>query len=113
LSLSGLPQAFDWLNTALEIVKASGASGQTIVFGQPSGQAASEGNTPALVDQRAPNFLAHKLETWLVRTESDMSDEEYLDRFKEYTLPEWDHCTHIRIAHILLTKFGRQEGEKA
>ncbi|KAF9526863.1 ADP-ribosylation factor family-domain-containing protein [Crepidotus variabilis] len=104
---SGLPQAFDWLNTALEIVQASEKTGRSITAVPQAPAGAPENDA-----QRAQTVLAHKLESWLNRSEdSDLSDDEYLERFKAYTLPEWDHYTHIRIAYIILTKHGRQEGK--
>ena len=73
LSVSGLPQAFDWLNTAFEIVKASESTGQSIaVLNEAAATASSEkvAPTPTLDTPRAPNMLAQKLESWLVRSEN-------------------------------------------
>eukprot|EP01102_Stenamoeba_stenopodia_P003944 TRINITY_DN1407_c0_g1_i1.p1 TRINITY_DN1407_c0_g1~~TRINITY_DN1407_c0_g1_i1.p1 ORF type:complete len:497 (-),score=121.96 TRINITY_DN1407_c0_g1_i1:116-1606(-) len=49
------------------------------------------------------------LEEWL--EVEDEPDEEFLHKFDTYTLDSWDHRTHLRIAWLLLTRYGRQEGK--
>lgn len=51
-----------------------------------------------------------QLEEWLERT--DCSDDLFLSQLADYTLDNWDHYTHLRIAFILLTRHGRREGMK-
>jgi len=46
----------------------------------------------------------------VARTETDIPAEEFLRRFEAYDLPDWDHYTHIRIAYLMLEKYGRREG---
>eukprot|EP01112_Ceratiomyxa_fruticulosa_P014739 TRINITY_DN4248_c0_g1_i1.p1 TRINITY_DN4248_c0_g1~~TRINITY_DN4248_c0_g1_i1.p1 ORF type:complete len:540 (-),score=112.25 TRINITY_DN4248_c0_g1_i1:117-1679(-) len=41
-----------------------------------------------------------------------LSDSEFLSQFENYTLMNWDHKTHIRMAWLYLTKSGRREGSK-
>ena len=98
---SGLSEAFDWLNLALEITK-------SIKESKPAPAPAPQ--PPA--NPRAPNILAHRLESWLVRSEKDISSEEFLDKFKTFSLSDWDHYTHIRLAYLILTRYGRKEGKK-
>jgi ADP-ribosylation factor protein 1 len=50
------------------------------------------------------------LETWL--EVEDESDDEFLRKLHDYSLDKWDHRTHLRIAWIYLTKFGRKDGMK-
>jgi len=59
----------------------------------------------------APNVLAQKLESWLTRTENDTPPDDFLEKFKSYSLPEWDHYTHIRFAYLILVRHGRREGK--
>ena len=61
-------------------------------------------------DPRSPGVLAEKLESWVARASTDSSPEEFLEQFNNFNLPAWDHYTHIRIAYIILTTFGRQKG---
>ncbi|KAJ7198808.1 ADP-ribosylation factor [Mycena pura] len=85
-----LSDAFGWLLAALE--------GRAV----PAGQSA---NTPG-----APSALEDRFTPWLVRAEGDSPENEFLHQFETLTLPAWDHYTHIRIAYVLLSRFGRQKG---
>lgn len=38
----------------------------------------------------------------------DLDDETLLARTEDYTLPIWDHKTHLRLAFLVLTRDGRQ-----
>jgi len=97
LETTGLPEAFGWLNLALEIAK----SGQSII---------PKDLELAAPNPRAQSTLSEKLESWLSRIENDLEPEEFLTKFRSFTLPSWDHYTHIRIAYVMLTKYGRKEG---
>jgi hypothetical protein len=99
LETTGLPEAFDWLNLALEIAKSS----QTTV-------ALSKSLEPATPYPREQSTLSEKLKSWLTRIETDLDPEEFHTKFRSFTLPSWDHYTHIRIAYVILTKYGRKEG---
>ena len=96
-----MPEAFDWLNTSLDIAKSL-----------KKGGLATPENPDLQAKLRAPNILAQKLESWLTRNENDIPIEEFLEKFKSYSLPDWDHYTHIRFAYLILVKHGRQEGNK-
>ena len=48
------------------------------------------------------------LSEWLERRDSP--DDDFLQQFNSYTLDKWDHYTHLRIAWLLLTRHGRQQG---
>lgn len=100
LETTGLPEAFDWLNLALEIAKPS----QTASVIPP------KGSEPASPNPRDQSILSEKLESWLTRIETDLDPEEFHTKFRSFTLPSWDHYTHIRIAYVILTKYGRKEG---
>jgi hypothetical protein len=99
LKKSGLPEAFDWLHLALEIQR----SGPKRDIRQLS--------KPPIFDPSSETNVMQKLESWLTRIDTDLETEEFLERFRSFTLPSWDHYTHIRIAYVLLTKYGRKEGK--
>ena len=42
----------------------------------------------------------------------DGPDDEFIEALTTFTLPSWDHRTHLRVAWVHLTKFGRREGMK-
>jgi ADP-ribosylation factor protein 1 len=48
------------------------------------------------------------LEKWL--EVEDEPDEEFLRKFRDYSLETWDHRTHLRIAWIYITVHGRKYG---
>jgi hypothetical protein len=88
--------AFGWLLTAIEEVR----------VGKPP----SSGPVAEIPDPRSAAALESKLEEWLVRAENESSSEQFLHQFETFSLPAWDHYTHIRIAYLLLTIHGRQKG---
>jgi GTPase SAR1 family protein len=45
---------------------------------------------------------------WLERQDGD--DDTFLAKLLDYTLESWDHYTHLRIAWVYLSKYGRREG---
>ena len=94
---TGLPEAFDWLNIAVEISKSI----------KPSEPLTSAD----LPNARSASTLAQKLGSWLHRLESDSSPTDFLTQFESISLPAWDHYTHIRLAYIVLTTYDRQKGE--
>ncbi|CAA7260771.1 unnamed protein product [Cyclocybe aegerita] len=100
LKSTGLLEAFDWFKLALEISK----SGPTSPI--PSAKLAKF----EVHDPREASSLAQKLGLWLERAETDVSSEEFLEKFRSFSLPSWDHYTHIRIAYVILAKYGRKEG---
>jgi len=65
---------------------------------------------PAPPVQSFEEKQAQLLNTWL--QVQDEPDEEFLDKLQTYALDSWDHRTHLRIAWINLTKFGRKDGMK-
>jgi len=100
---AGITEAFDWLNTAISITK-TGSSQLAL----PNSLNKEVSNPVA--DPRSPAALSQKLDSWVARVETDISAEEFLKRFEAYDLPNWDHYTHIRIAYLMLEKYGRREG---
>ncbi|RXW24326.1 hypothetical protein EST38_g1514 [Candolleomyces aberdarensis] len=113
---TGLPEAFDWLSLAIDIAKTAkkGPRGQlpVIVTSQEKSAAAQSGSKLSPVaSQRDPSVLAKRLGEWLQRIESDSPPDEFMQQFKEYRLPSWDHYTHIRLAYLILIAHGRQKGK--
>ncbi|KAG2016463.1 ADP-ribosylation factor [Coprinopsis cinerea AmutBmut pab1-1] len=98
-SATGLQEAIDWLALALDIASSSPKTG---------GPAPKVELPP---NPRQPSALSKRLETWLHQTEVDSPPDEFISQFKSYSLPSWDHYTHIRIAYLLLMAHGRQKGK--
>jgi len=88
-----LPDAFGWLQFALEY---------------SVGLKSSPSTDQGIISEKS----ADKLDFWLSRTETDTSPKEFLDQFNSFSLPAWDHYTHLRIAFLTLTTYGRKEGKK-
>jgi len=80
LETTGLPEAFDWLNLALEIAKPS-----------QTASVIPKGPEPAPPNPRDQSILSEKLESWLARIETDLDPEEFHTKFRSFTLPSWDH----------------------
>jgi hypothetical protein len=106
LTEGALPEAFGWLLMALENPQSLPASGTSSISTSTSTL------KPKAADPTNPaaTTLEEKLSAWLRRTETDSPPGEFLRQFAELQLSAWDHYTHIRIAYLLLTKFGRQKG---
>ncbi|KAJ7026146.1 ADP-ribosylation factor [Mycena alexandri] len=66
---------------------------------------------PKPVIGRKLSNVEERLPEWLARAENDSPAADFLQQFEAITLPAWDHYTHIRIAYLLLTQFGRQKGK--
>ncbi|KAF7427844.1 hypothetical protein PC9H_007060 [Pleurotus ostreatus] len=99
LPKSGIPEAFYWLRLVLQLSPTSGnVTKEPLV------------PTSGHVDLQNGG-LAEKLDTWVTRASSDVPANEYLSLFEAVNLPSWDHYAHVRIAYIILTKFGRQKGK--
>ncbi|KAJ7061990.1 ADP-ribosylation factor [Mycena amicta] len=90
-----LVDAFAWLQNALT-ASVAGKSDATV--------------RPKTTTQPAPE-PSSAMETWLARADNDSPDDVFLHQFDTLSLSAWDHYTHIRIAFVLLKKFGRQEGK--
>ncbi|KAJ7832202.1 ADP-ribosylation factor [Mycena leptocephala] len=90
-----LPDAFGWLLMALESVRKGNAPPPV----------------PKAVTTRTPNVVEERLPIWLARAESDSPAAGFLRQFEAINLPTWDHYTHIRIAYLMLTQYGRQKGK--
>lgn len=98
LSDGPLPDAFGWLLMALESVRKGNSAAESTV-------------TPQTATPHTPSVLDERLPSWLARAEGDSPAAEFLRQFETLSLPAWDHYTHIRIAYLLLTQYGRQKGE--
>ncbi|KAF7368961.1 ADP-ribosylation factor [Mycena venus] len=91
-----LPDAFGWLLMALESARKG-----IVLPPKPS----------KVVTARNPSILEERLPSWLIRAESDSPAAKFLHQFETINLPTWDHYTHIRIAYLMLTQYGRQKGK--
>ncbi|KAJ7260476.1 ADP-ribosylation factor family-domain-containing protein [Mycena haematopus] len=90
-------EAFGWLLKTIEDIRARKTPSSPPV---------------ALIPDRSPaESLESKLDNWLARAENDSSPDKFLQQFEIFSLPAWDHYTHIRIAYLLLTIHGRQKGK--
>ncbi|TDL23019.1 Arf-domain-containing protein [Rickenella mellea] len=96
LDESGIPSAFSWLTSALEI-RDSTARGQN--------HKSASSTEPSQTD------IEKKLTSFLSRAEDDSPPPVFLRQFHEYDLPSWDHYTHIRLAYLILVTHGRQKGK--
>jgi hypothetical protein len=90
----GLREGLDWL---VDILRHPNQ--------QPVQQIPSEIKEPSEEDR-----MVTQLNEWLERTDED--DDEFLAKLDDYTLENWDHRTHLRIAFIFLSRYGRREGMK-
>jgi len=97
---TGLQEGFDWLQKAL---KQRALAGGGVTTGTPAASLTLEE-----LEIREKDRLEYQLEEWLSR--DDQSDDEFLAQLRDFSLPVWDHRTHLRIAWLLLTRHGRREG---
>lgn len=67
--------------------------------------------TVAKTETSAVSAEESLLTSWLTR--EDESDDVFISKIDDYTLPSWDHYTHLRLAYVLLQRHGRREGMKA
>ncbi|KAK4207851.1 ADP-ribosylation factor family-domain-containing protein, partial [Rhypophila decipiens] len=106
---SGLAEAFAWLGDAITAASTS--------FSSPTETRKKENQVTTaeeiISNMRSPEILSAKLEDWLARADRDpiTSGEELLRRFYAFDLPSWDHYIHLRLAFVLLVKYGRREGK--
>ncbi|KAJ4349618.1 uncharacterized protein N0V89_008234 [Didymosphaeria variabile] len=106
LASSGLPEAFAWLGDAITSAATGGPNN--------SETTTLETKKPVekiLAEMRSPVALSGNLEEWLLRAEKDIPAETLVQKFYTLDLPSWDHYTHLRLAYILLLKFGRRQGK--
>lgn len=107
---SGLREAFAWLGDAI----ASSSKAETTPGNEKTPGTSGVQKKPVekmLAGMRSPAALSSKLEDWLSRAENDPVDaDELLRQFYALDLPSWDHYIHLRLAYVLLLKFGRREG---
>lgn len=94
---TGLPDAFEWFLFALQ--------------NSSPGDVTRSLTTQTTPDPRSPATLEEKFNSWLDRVENDSDPQEFMTQFHSLSLPAWDHYTHIRIAFLLLTIYGRQNGQ--
>ncbi|CAF4055393.1 unnamed protein product [Rotaria sordida] len=56
------------------------------------------------------NMMAKKTDSTLESSVDELDDDEFLKQFESYTLKNWSHKTHIRMAWLYLTRNGRRVG---
>ena len=94
----GLFEGLDWLLSVFESSK-----GETRSESKPAAKASKGGGDPS-------KDLDAILERWLEI--EDEPDEEFITALENFTLDNWDHRTHLRLAWVYLTRHGRREGMK-
>jgi len=99
----GLYEGLDWVVRALRETAKK-------VEGAPQGSGSSQAapKKKETEEEREKRHKEEMLVEWLEREDND--DDEFLQQLATYTLDTWDHRTHLRIAWLLLTRHGRQEG---
>ncbi|RXW24340.1 hypothetical protein EST38_g1507 [Candolleomyces aberdarensis] len=102
--------ALQWLVGTLKSFEVNRDKGTEDTTSVPPTEKTAEIAKP---DPRDPIMLAKRLDEWVERAEKDSTPEEFLAQFDNYSLPSWDHYTHVRIAYIILTKYGRLKGLKS
>lgn len=105
----GIPDAFDWLLFALESQQKSSVFVDA-AESQKKLQSLTAAQRASVRPITGVSTLEERLGSWLARAESDSTPEEFLTQFHTISLPTWDHYTHIRIAYVIITTFGRQKG---
>ena len=100
LSDSGIPEAFDWLKTILNTS-----------YSKSNIDTPSTVSNPSVSPPGSKADFQSRFESFLSRGASDSPKELFLQQFEAFSLPSWDHYTHIRLAYTILTEYGRQKGE--
>jgi hypothetical protein len=98
----GLYEGLDWLTETLKQPMPPSLSSQREV---PKQQQEEAELSP---DAREANRMEALLLEWMDRV--DVPDTEFLQSLEDITLEVWDHYTHLRIAWLYLTLFGRRVG---
>lgn len=104
--------AFTWLHKQIKYPCTEPAEARRVDSGPSSFVAETKASQPNEFDPRSPEVLSERVTSWILRAADDIPDPEFLEQFRTYTLTAWDHYTHIRIAYVILTTFGRQKGER-
>lgn len=91
---SGIPQAFDWLHSNIQLSRQRTQKRDEIIP-----------QIPIL-----PSHLRPVLNVWFSRLKDDVAPEELLPQFANGALPSWDHYFKIRVIFHILQKHGRQQG---
>ncbi|KDQ56122.1 hypothetical protein JAAARDRAFT_195329 [Jaapia argillacea MUCL 33604] len=104
---SGVPVVLAWLYSQIQAAELLGQHSSEETSTETQEQNVKEMTTYS----GSTNKLARRLEDFLIRAESDSSPEVFLQQFRELNLPAWDHYTHIRLAYVILTTYGRQKGK--
>ncbi|KDQ64737.1 hypothetical protein JAAARDRAFT_236805 [Jaapia argillacea MUCL 33604] len=104
---SGVPVVLAWLYSQIQASELLGKHSE----GQSSTKSEEQEVKEMTTYSGSTNKLARRLEDFLTRAESDSTPETFLQQFRELNLPAWDHYTHIRLAYVILTTYGRQKGK--
>jgi hypothetical protein len=107
---ANVDKALKWLVGTLKPLEINGDKGAGDAPSVPLVEKPAEIVKP---NPRDPVMLAQRLDEWVERAGKDSVPEEFLAQFHNYSLPSWDHYTHIRIAYIILTKYGRSKGQQS
>eukprot|EP01006_Ploeotia_vitrea_P032583 TRINITY_DN64775_c0_g1_i1.p1 TRINITY_DN64775_c0_g1~~TRINITY_DN64775_c0_g1_i1.p1 ORF type:complete len:554 (-),score=86.14 TRINITY_DN64775_c0_g1_i1:132-1601(-) len=115
----GVHEAFEWLANVLKAAPnnnkshpqnnstlgpGDGNSGATSSTAEPTTELAEEDTTVLKKQKEEEPLLGRWVEV------VDEADDEFLEKLRTYKLSSWDHRTHIRIAWVHLTRYGRRKG---
>eukprot|EP01038_Epipyxis_sp_PR26KG_P006649 gene6649-9127_t len=115
-----LNEPLDWLSEAMKdkfdssrlaLQETKKSSSDTI---QPQSELVIQA-TADLIKQANDDSLVKIKESiihgWLTRDDV-VCDDDFIESIKSYTLDNWDHYTHIRIAYVLIKRYGIEFGFK-
>ena len=102
----GIEEAMDWIVHTLQNPSMSAAS-RSNAGDDGNGEATRDSAERGKESQKEHN-LDKVFQEWIAR--EDDPDDIFLGRLHDATLDVWDHYTHLRIAWLHLTRFGRREG---
>lgn len=104
---TGLWEALTWLADAIHSRKNNPVVATTAASTVPAPTDASSSTSTMSEEDRK---MEERMTEWLERVDEPASV--FLKQLQDATLPLWDHYTHLRIAWLLLLRYGRREGMK-
>jgi signal recognition particle receptor subunit beta len=108
VTAEGLYEGLDWLTETLKQPKPLSPYAQKDQGKAQSLEGEAKQEAELSPEAREANRMEALLLEWMDRV--DVPDEEFLQSLEDITLDVWDHYTHLRIAWLYLTLFGRRVG---
>ena len=109
----GLFEGLDWLHSHI-VKQRHGADREAIAANRPHHRAESQYVQAAeIMRQQAEQAAREQIRNATTRSfleREDEPEETFLLKLADYSLDVWDHYTHLRLAWILLSHFGYEEG---